>query len=315
MLRTLAVILFALLALFATGRAARKATGDRSPLVRDLIAHQVQSSGLARDYLVYVPTGYDPNVASPVIFCFHGGGGSASGAAGRYGILEESEERNWVAVFPEGYETFLQTWNGGNCCGSAAAKNIDDVGFFDDMLAQLAVDYSIDAERVFVTGFSNGGIMSYRIGVERPNLVRAIAPVGAALETVGPSSPIPFLAIHGALDEYVPIDGGVGTGPSNTDFNSQAMSIAPFLQVNGGPAFGPPEVIGEGRLFKSLGPFGGADTWYYLALDGGHSWPGSSGLGIDPTEPVHTDVPATPLVFDFFERQFPDRDRQSYLPE
>ena len=63
------------------------------------------------------------------------------------------------------------------------------------------------------------------------------------------------------------------------------------------------EVIGNGRFFKAADPTRLADTWYYRALDGGHTWPGSNGSPIDPTEPIHTDTPATPLVFDFFDLQ------------
>lgn len=307
-MRTRSVALVLALLAFADRGETRLAAGSGSS---SLVFHTIPSGGVARTYGVALPDAYD-GTARPVVFCFHGGGGSASGAADRYGIVEEANARGWIAVFPEGRELpaaggllTLQTWNGGDCCGPAAASDVDDVGFFDDMLAQLTRDYSIDRARVFSTGFSNGAVMTYRLGVERPGALAGIAPVGGALEFRAPGVPIPYLGVHGALDEEVPPGGGVGSGVSNYAFNSQVHSIRPFLRANGIPGPGLPSVIGEARLFTPTTPPGGTDTWYLLALDGGHTWPGSSGSPIDPTIPVHQDVPATPLIFDFFEAQFP----------
>lgn len=269
----------------------------------------VVSGGTVRWYRVFVPSDVAPGERLPVIVCFHGGGGNATGAIQSYGIGEEARERRWIALFPEGTGPFggpplfrRQSWNGGDCCGYAQRNDVDDVRFFADMLAKLEVTEPADLASVFVTGMSNGAVMTYRIAVDRPDLVRAIAPVAGALETTLPAEPIPLLAIHGALDSYVPVAGGPGPNGNGYPFASQRETIRPFLAVNGA---GPLELItaqGAARIYAARGTTGAA-TWVFTALDGGHTWPGSDGLSIDPDEPVHADVPATALMFDFFELQ------------
>lgn len=114
---------------------------------------------------------------------------------------------------------------------------------------------------------------------------------------------MPLLAIQGLLDDSVPFAGGVGSGVSGTDFASQVQSVLPFVALGGG-SWSPVEVaLPYAVLWYSSGGAGGADTAYFLTLDGGHTWPASAGSAIDVAQPVHTAVPATPLMFDWFELQ------------
>jgi polyhydroxybutyrate depolymerase len=276
----------------------------------DLTLHAVASGGEVRWYRVGPPPALDPGERAPVVVLFHGGGGNAQQAAEAYGVLAEAVRRGWLAVFPEGTGKLggpplfkLETWNAGDCCGYADATDADDVGFFADMLDALERDYAVDRTRVFVTGMSNGAMLCYRIAVERPDLIAGAGPVAGSLEVGPPAAPVPLLAIHGLLDESVPVDGGMGGGISGATFTSQLESVLPFLAANGGPPPGPPLAIGQALFYASPGPEpDGADTCYLLALDGGHTWPGAGGAVLNPREPVHADVPATPLLFDFFEQ-------------
>lgn len=271
-----------------------------------LTTRAVLSGGTLRWYRVFEPSSHDPLEPTPVLVCFHGGGGNALGAIASYGIPAEAEARGWLAVFPEGsgvnggFPDFQgQSWNGGDCCGFASATGVDDVLFFEDMLQDLRGDHAVDEDAVFCTGISNGGIMAYRLAVERPDLVRAVAPVAATLETAPPRSPVPVLAIFGAQDSYIPFGGGVGQG-GGTSFNSQRESVQPFLAVNWLGGARTVVALNNALLHQFPGGPSGAPTWYFIAEDGGHTWPGSAGLAIDPAEPVHLDTPATPLLFDFF---------------
>lgn len=319
-MRRALVLLLALVGLAFTAGLTRRALADPA-LPQDvdtgeLTLESVQSGGLDRYFWVYEPEGLTED--APVVVCFHGGGGSAKSAISGYGIVEEAEARGYVAVFPEGVGPFggpplffLETWNAGACCGPAQEDDVDDVGFFADMLDALEATYPIDRERVFATGMSNGAMMSYRIAVERPDLVRAIAPVAGArmtqhLDAPLPTAPVSILAIHGLLDENVPFEGGLGVGVSGATFTSQPDSVLPFLGVNGGVLADAPMVAGQGLLYVSRSTtsnVAAADTWYFLALDGGHTWPGGPGSIVLRGEPVHHDVPATPLMFDFFALQ------------
>ena len=262
-----------------------------------------------RWYRQALPPGHDPDAGPyPVVFLFHGGGGNALQAAGAYGVIDEALRRGYVAIAPEGTGVLggpplfsIQTWNGGDCCAYAMENGIDDVAFFEAMVAELVAQEAVDPDRVYVTGMSNGAIMSYRLAAERPDLVTAAAPVaGAYALDLTPTGPVPLLAIHGLLDFNVPFAGGVGTGVSGTDFQSQLDSVLPFLAVNGGAFPAASIELDQALLFGAPGGPGGADTLYYLALDGGHTWPGTQPGPLNPEEPVHA-TPVTPLIFDFFD--------------
>ena len=110
-----------------------------------------------------------------------------------------------------------------------------------------------------------------------------------------------MLTIHGAIDFNLPIDGGVGIRPVGVNLQSHAGSILPFLSINGGALpMSPTVTVTNGLFFAVEGPPSGAPTWYYLAEDGGHSWPGGPGSIANPLEPVHQTVPAPPPMFSFF---------------
>lgn len=307
-----ALIAFALLASARAVPALLEGRIHRLPdgVPGELTAHTVSSGGWVRTYRVYCPTELAGGDVAPVILCFHGGGGAAQSAIGNYGIVEEAEARGWIAVFPEGTGVLsgtglfgLQTWNAGNCCGYAQQNDVDDVGFFEDLLMDLAQRYPVDLDQVCATGMSNGAMMTYRLACERPDLLAAVAPVAGSLESGPPTAPIPLLTIFGLLDQNVPFAGGVGSGLSGNSFNEQVSSLAPFLDVN--HARGIQLVFEDETALAWLAPGseGGATTAYYLALDGGHTWPGSGGSPINPSDPVHTTFPATPLMFDFFEAE------------
>ncbi len=265
-----------------------------------------------RWYRTYLPTTYTSMQPAPVIIFYHGGLGNALQAASSYGIVEEAEARGWIAVFPEGTSILgqgppfkLETWNAGDCCGPASKNAVDDVAFFTAMRTKLLHTYAIDPSAVFATGMSNGGMMSYRLAAERPDLLTGIAPVAASFEgPLPPSAPVALLSVHGWLDDKVPFVGGVGSGLTDTEFTGQIESFELFLKANGNAALRGPWVAGKALFAIAPGPAAGADTAYFLALDGGHSWPGALPPIANPSEPQHMQFSATTLIFDFFESQF-----------
>src|SRR5713226_6114518 len=123
----------------------------------------------------------------------------------------------------------LPTWNSGNCCGYAMQNNVDDVAFLRALIDKLEHDYSVFFKRIFVTGISNGGMMSYRIGCELADKIAAIAPVeGAQNIDCRPSGPVSVIVFHGSADRLVPFNGGstpfqIGSKRSDT---SVANAIA-----------------------------------------------------------------------------------------
>jgi len=194
-----------------------------APLVAPLLAHgalepgdhtfTLKHGGRERSYIVHVP----PNAAQPaaVVISLHGGGGNAAAHQAYVRTDALADREGFVVVYPNGTgptaAAKLLTWNAGTCCGYAQAHDVDDVGFVAALLDDLAARTPIDAKRVFATGMSNGAMMSYRLGAERPDRIAAIAPVAGAMVFAGAiRQPVPVLHIHSVDDPRALYAGGWG---------------------------------------------------------------------------------------------------------
>jgi polyhydroxybutyrate depolymerase len=281
------LILVALLALSGCGRFTR--TGEESIL-------KMTWDGLSRKAIIYTPKALQNQSDVPVVIFLHGGGGKAENVE-RYGIREFAENYGFVLVAPDGTGSLpLHTWNGGiwqvdgeaqSCCGSAVRNDVDDVGFINTLIDRLITDYTIDAERIYVTGFSNGAIMGYRLACELSDRLAAVAvaaPPGLS-EDCDPSRAIPLLHIIGTDDDRVPIDGGEGLG-----------------------------FPGLGPLFKALSAQTMIDRWAALV---GAQRPVTTVVnepGVVCTEQRTTDdVPATLCILEGMGHRYPGAD--PILPE
>lgn len=271
---------------------------------------KIQSNGMPRWYRVHTPPGFDENRPTPVVLAFHGGGGNAIQFMNQSGLNDTADKHGFVVVYPEGTGVLggapwfrLQTWNSGSCCGYAAENNIDDVSFTRDLLADLATRMSVEADSVFATGHSNGGMMCYRLAIEAPELVDAIAPNATCRNlNAQPQAPMPVIAFHGQLDCNVPWQGGIGCGVSGVWMRSQRDSLLPFVQINGGtppPRGAPAERRGKALRYEAPGPQSGADVHYWWMTDHGHAWPGhGSAIG----DPCNFDIDINEEIWVFFER-------------
>ena len=154
--------------------------------------------GYERTYLLHLPTGYDGIEPLPLIIAMHGGLGSADNLQSQSGLSNKADSENFIVVYPEGVKggvLNVRTWNAGWCCGNSSSSNVDDVGFIDSLLDTLVDRYAIDTNRIYATGMSNGGFMSYRLACELSDRIAAIAPVSASMSVTGyiPSRPVPII--------------------------------------------------------------------------------------------------------------------------
>jgi polyhydroxybutyrate depolymerase len=182
----------------------------------------ILSNGLERTYRIHIPSSLPENATPALVFALHGGGGTGDGmertlTLGGFNTL--ANQYNFIVVYPDGIE---KNWNDGrkNLTDQAHQQNIDDVGFFTDLIDNLTNEFNIDPHRIFVTGISNGAMMSYRIGFEIPEKIAAIAPVAGAIPTDLldyniSDAPISVCIISGTLDPLVPWDGGIVGTPRN----------------------------------------------------------------------------------------------------
>lgn len=123
------------------------------------------------------------------------------------GLNNEARARRFVIAYPDG---FGKSWNaGGVCCGEANSQRVDDVAFIRAPMDRLNKMYPIDSARVFVTGFSNGAMMAYRLACELSDRVAAIVSVSGTLriEDCHPARPVSIWEMHGTADSIVPYEG------------------------------------------------------------------------------------------------------------
>lgn len=144
--------------------------------------------------------------AAPLVFVFHGHGGTMEGAAKMFGLHTLWPEA--VVVYPQGLRTPGRlTDPEGLRAGwqhSIGAQGDRDLKFFDAMLASLRKDFRIDARRVYCTGHSNGGGFTYLLWVARGDRFAAIAPSAAATtEPIDRAPPLPVMHVAGTADPLV----------------------------------------------------------------------------------------------------------------
>jgi polyhydroxybutyrate depolymerase len=111
----------------------------------------LEFSGLTRTFHLYRPEGLSG--AAPLVVMLHGGYGDGAQAERSYNWDAEADSGHFLVAYPDGVD---RAWNAGTCCGRPQRAGIDDVGFLTTMVASIQQQTSIDADRVYVTGMSNG---------------------------------------------------------------------------------------------------------------------------------------------------------------
>jgi polyhydroxybutyrate depolymerase len=158
-----------------------------------------------RKALVYIPNGAKTN-KTPIIFTFHGHGGNMENM-----YKTRRFDQLWpeaIFICPQGLNTVgqltdpegkLPGWQKG-----IGAYDDRDLKFFDAMLTSLQKNYHIDANRIYVTGHSNGGGFTYLLWAARGPIFAAVAPTAAvAAKVMKQLKPKPVLHLYGEKDELV----------------------------------------------------------------------------------------------------------------
>jgi poly(3-hydroxybutyrate) depolymerase len=169
--------------------------------------HTIQSGGVNRTYILTVPSNYNNTNPYRLVFGYHWLNGTATDVAtgqtiqrdvwAYYGLLTRS---NNTAIFiaPQGIDNGWANTNG------------RDLTFTDAILTQVLNDLCIDQSRIFATGWSFGGAMSFALACARPNVFRAVAVIsgGQLSGCSGGTSPVAYLGLHGINDSVLNISGG-----------------------------------------------------------------------------------------------------------
>ncbi|OLF13632.1 extracellular catalytic domain type 1 short-chain-length polyhydroxyalkanoate depolymerase [Actinophytocola xanthii] len=295
-----------LVAVLVTALLAAGCSGAPAPRQAAADEHMLTVDGRERGYLLHVPPGAEGRL--PVLLVLHGGGGNARQVAGQTGLSDLADEAGFLVVYPNGSgRTSLLTWNAGACCGYAQRQGIDDVAFLSALLDEVLADQLADPERVFVTGMSNGAMMSYRLACELSDRITGIAPVAGALNVTPcrPTRPVSVLAVHGTADELVPYDGGppAQPAPGNESWVNASVADSVGFWVDHDGCRRPATERTEGAVTTATyaGCAEGSEVVLHTVAGGGHAWPGGR-RSRSEADPVPPEPDASRLVAEFVTR-------------
>jgi polyhydroxybutyrate depolymerase len=204
--------------------------------------------------------------------------------------------------------------------GAMFPNGPDDVGFIDALIDELESGYHINPSKIYATGFSLGGIMSYYLGEQMSDRLAAIASV-AGQHIANPTAPrpLPVLHMHGTADSIVPIGGGFANVPpplnsfmlpaiadvidawreSNQCVDEPVVTQLPNSNTQDNSTVELTHCQNCEGYSTSSGDDRSTEVMYYRILGGGHTWPGGATIG---SLVVNRDINASDEIWEFFSR-------------
>ncbi len=252
-------------------------------LVSSLCAQQtingsITHDGMQRTYILYVPANYTGSAAVPLLFNFHGYTSNANQQMLYGNFRPIADTAGFIIVHPQGTldgsgTTHFNVGFGGS--------TVDDVGFTAALIDSLSADYNIDANRIYSTGMSNGGFMSFHLACNLSDRFAAVASVTgsmvpATMTNCNATHMTPILQMHGTSDGTVPYNGAGWTAsiPNVIDHwvNFNACSTTPIYTAL------PNTNTTDGctaESFEYQNVDGCVTVKHIKITNGGHTWPGS----------------------------------------
>lgn len=275
-----------------------------------------------RSYRIHIPPGYDGSKPVPLVLVLHGYTSNSEVMERVIGFNEKADEEGFIVVYPNGATDLLlflgyrvlhpshrwaRFWNvgffwrnAGLFFDTALSRDMDDVGFIQELIGHLQDELYVNSSRVYIAGVSNGGMMSYRLGSELSDTVAAIAPVAGTsggryrkksdLYVVPePEHPVSVVAFHGLQDRVVPYEGDM-------HYLSVNESISYWVEYNDCNPVPDVNKSESGNVIVRTYSNGSdnSEVKLYTIVNGAHDWFGSKNSDI-------SEVSTTDLMWEFFE--------------
>ena len=236
--------------------------------------------GIQRDYLLYAPSVYDGSEPVALVINLHGYTSNAMQQEFYGDFRSISDTANFILVHPDGTTDATGTtfWN----AFGSTSETVDDIGFLSALIDTVASQYNIDLNRVYSTGMSNGGFMSYTLACQLSHRIAAIASVTGTMVTPNLNAcnaqhPMPVMEIHGTADPTVPYAGNAQGFVAIEDlmeywagFNNCNPTPIQTAVPNSAPADGC-----TSDHFVYSGGDAGSSVELFRVNGGGHTWPGA----------------------------------------
>jgi polyhydroxybutyrate depolymerase len=278
----------------------------RITTAQSTINGSIHSGGVIRTYMLYVPASYSPSKPAPLVFNFHGYSSNNSQQIAYGEFRPIADTAGFLEVLPMGLVT------GGNAgfsnFGSVASASVD-IDFTSNLIDTLKTLYNINLNRVYSTGMSNGGFMSYDLACFLSTRFAAIASVSGSMVAAhftacNPGRPVPVMEIHGTTDPTVSYN-GTGGILASTDIDTLVKYWVNHDHCNPVPVFtAVPNVNTADNCTAEHYVYNNGNSAstveFFKIIGGGHAWPGS----IYPTSNGNTneDFNASAEIWRFFNR-------------
>jgi len=250
---------------------------------QQLIEKTIISEGNLRTYSVYIPDKYQADLKVPLLFNFHGGSGNIASQIAIADMRPIADTAGFILVYPQ---AFPDPNDGGSTNWThKSPSTIDDIIFVEAMIDTLMTEYSIDTDRVYACGYSNGGELAFELACRLSHRIAAIGSVARTIfiETFNnctPSHPTAVISIHGTKDDYDGITfGGITYYISLEDLNKYWTT---YNNTDNTPTILPlPDMdSSDGSTVEHYAWNNGdgcVSVEHFKIIQGGHDWPGSFG--------------------------------------
>ena len=260
----------------------------------------IVSSGVEREYLLYVPASYDPTKPTALVISLHGGGmwGAAQRETSQWNRV--ADQHGFIVVYPSGVGgRGPRAWQADGGPGQAR-----DVRFIAELIDTLRASYNIDPARIYANGLSNGGGMAFVLSCTLSDRIAAVGMVAAAqtlrFSWCADQRPVPMIAFHGTADPMIPYSGST-TWIAAQAFPNVKTWVANWSRRNRcapNPSDSAVATDVTRRAYANCAD--DATVVLYTIQGGGHTWPGGQPLPEWAVGPTSRSVDATAQMWAFF---------------
>ena len=242
---------------------------------RGLIDVSFAFGGETRESLLYVPDSYNPTEGAPLMLSFHGFGLDSQSQLEQADMRSLADRDGILLAYPQGTPLGNSRFPHWNALPNSPENKtaVDDLGFVRELISQIESDYPINRERIYASGFSNGGMMAFALACYEKDLVAAVAVVSGQLldngETCSPESPIGVITLHGTDDRVIPYEGAFGqlSAQEAVDFWVEHNETNTSPQID---TFNDGDMTIERHVYDQGN--NGVAVQHYKYLEGQHVW-------------------------------------------
>lgn len=252
---------------------------------------QISVQGHRRWFTVHLPPDYQPGIPVALVLNLHAYSSTAFEQEKLSEMNAKADAEGFVVVNPQALND-PPSWYG----PLPGQQGEPDREFFKRLLPYLQRVLSVDPARIYATGMSNGGTMTYRLGCDMADTFAAIAPVSGghvAHPLCKPERPVSVLVIHGTDDQVIPYH---GNGSDSPPVSVWLEAWAAHNGCDDTPSVSHPYQEVTQQTWSKCAE--DVEVALYTLEGGGHTWPGAPpGITSGASFPY---MNATDVIWEFF---------------